>query len=478
MTRADAEALYDQGREPTVAKLLELWHRVERAEEKTKQSSRNTSRSPSSDAPAQRARRRSAQSKRRPGRTQGGQPGHPGHQRELLPPEAVDAVQTHVPVECEQCRHDLRGVTPEPEPLRHQVFELPQVKAHVTEHQQHAVCCPDCQHVTRAPLPHGVPTGQFGPRLLAVVAVCTGVYHLSKRVVVELLSDLLGVRLSLGAVCGCEKLVSEALATPVAEARAYVQRQPYVHADETGWWQKHLRAWLWVAATPLVAVFLIHASRGTTAAEQLLAGFAGILVSDRWSAYNRWIVWMRQLCWAHLLRDFQAMAERGGDSERIGKALLAEGEQMFHWWHRVRDGTLARSSFRTYMGPLRRRVEALLQDGERCGHAKTAGMCHNILKYAPALWTFVTVKGVEPTNNFAERIVRAGVMWRRRCFGTQSEAGSRFVERILSVAATCRLQGRNVVAYLTAACTAALHGEPAPSLLPDAEPAETLAEAA
>jgi transposase len=223
---------------------------------------------------------------------------------------------------------------------------------------------------------------------------------------------------------------------------------------------------LWVAATATVTVFLVQARRGAVAAQLLLGAFVGILTSDRWTAYARWPLRDRQLCWAHLRRHFAAFAEAPGAAGRRGRALLAETDQLFTWWHRVRDGTLARSTFRTYMGPLRQRVEGLLFLGRRCGHAPTAATCREILALAPALWTFVRVPGVEPTNNAAERALRPGVLWRKGSFGSHSPAGSRFAERMLTVAATLKQQRRNVVDYVTLACTAALHGDPAPSLLP------------
>ena len=189
-------------------------------------------------------------------------------------------------------------------------------------------------------------------------------------------------------------------------------------------------------------------------------------MTDRWSAYNWYPVRWRQLCWAHLLRDIEAMRERGGGSQEIGEALKRQAQQMFHWWHRVRDGTLSRSSFRSYMSPVRREVERLLEAGSTCGVPKTEGMCREILKLRQALWTFVHLDGVEPTNNTAERAIRPGVLWRKGSFGTHSAQGSRFVEAMMTVVATLTQQQRNVLEYLTAACEAALRDEPAPSLLP------------
>jgi transposase len=282
-----------------------------------------------------------------------------------------------------------------------------------------------------------------------------------------LLAALFHLEISLGSVAALEQQVSAAVAAPVAEAVAYVQQQPVVNADETGWREGTQRRWLWTAVTPLVSVFLVLATRGKAGAQTLLgASFAGIVGSDRWSGYTWVVPARRQVCWAHLVRDFAAFVERGGEAARVGQALLAVSAQIFGLWARVRDGTLPRAAFVAAMAPLQTQVETLLAEGTTLEHAKTRRACHNILKLVPALWTFVTVAGVEPTNNAAERALRRAVVWRRRSFGTQSADGSRFAERLLTVVTTLRQQERDVLDYLTAACTAALQGQPAPALLP------------
>lgn len=282
-----------------------------------------------------------------------------------------------------------------------------------------------------------------------------------------LLADLFEVDLALGTVTACEQWASAAVATPVAAAHAFVQQQAVVHVDETGWRERRQRAWLWVAATTLVTVFLVHARRGTVGARAVLGEYAGRLVSDRWSAYQAWPIARRQLCWAHLRRDFTAFTERGGTAWRVGHALLAETRAMFTAWHRVRDGTLSRAQFQAEMRPRRRRVEHWLRRGTTARDAKTAATCRDLVALAPALWTFVDVPGVEPTNNFAERQLRPAVLWRKKSFGTHSATGSRFVERMLTVAATLKAQRRNIVGFVTDACVAALHRHVPPSLLPD-----------
>jgi len=429
--------------------------------ERVNRNSRNSSRPPSSDGPeAPRKPRQRAKS----GRKQGAQKGHQGVKRELVPVEQVKEVHDVKPDVCGDCGHELVGE--DPEPHRHQVTEIPPVVAEVIEYRLHSLICPECGAETRAKLPVGVPQGAFGPRLQAMVSLLSGGYHLSKRDITGVMADFFHADVGLGSVPALEQRTSEAISEPVAEARQHVQSQPVVNVDETGWREANQRAWLWVAATTLVSVFLIRLSRGGQVVKELLgATFQGIVGSDRWSAYNWLAVHLRQLCWAHLLRDFQAFVERGGESQQLGEALLTQADLMFQWWYEVREGTMSRTTFQEQMQTVQQRVGELLRQGAACDHDKTAGTCRDILKREEALWTFVRLEGVEPTNNLAERQIRPTVLWRNRSFGTQSEAGSHFAERIMTVVATLKQQDRNVLDYLTEACDAANWGRPAPSLL-------------
>jgi len=289
----------------------------------------------------------------------------------------------------------------------------------------------------------------------------------SQREVQDLLATLYQVDVSVGGVGTLEQAVSAALADPVGEAEQYVQRQPVRNADETSWPEKGKRRWLWISVTPLVTIFRLLKTRGAAGAKELLGEVVwGIIGTDHYAGYH-WIdPCQRQLCWSHLKREFVAWGERAGETARIGLALLAVEKQLFALWYRVRDGTLAWTDFQVAMLPLMTRVSALLQEGVANADAKAQGTCRNLLKREAALWTFVWEPGVEPTNNSAERPLRRAVLWRRRSFGTQSEAGSQFVERILTAVTTLRQQRRDVLDYLTAACTAAICHDPAPSLLP------------
>lgn len=281
-----------------------------------------------------------------------------------------------------------------------------------------------------------------------------------------------------GTLSHLEAATTAAVAAPVEEARTCVQAQSRAHLDETGWREGRQRAWLWVAATTWGTVFLVRLSRGGQVARAWLGEACdGILVTERWSASPWYPVRWRQRCGAPLLRDIEAMSERGGGSQAIGEALKHQAQKMFHWWHRACDGTRSRSSFRSAMSPVRREVERLLEAGTTCGGPKTAGMCRDILTLRQALWTFVPLAGVEPTNKTAERAMRPGVWWRKGSFGTHSAQGSRFVASMMTVVTTLTQQQRHVLEYLTAACEAALRDEPAPSLLPESQetPAEQIA---
>jgi len=439
---------------------------VAKLREQVGRNSGNSSQPPSSDGPGVVVKKE--MEKKHSGRKQGGQAGHPGAQRKLVAVEELKAEYDVKPARCRQCGEELSGE--DPTPYRHQVAEVPPVAVEVTEYRLHTLTCAKCGAATRAELPEGVPQGGFGSRLQATVALLSGRYHLSKRDTSGLMNDFFAVDLSLGSVPTLEQRTSEAIAQPVEEARSYVQAQGAVHQDETGWKEGIKKAWLWVAATLQVTVFMVDLYRSADVAKRMLGlDFKGILNSDRWSAYNWLDNRQRQLCWSHLPRDFQAFVERGGESQALGEALLVQAHQMFTWWHAVKNGTSSRAQFQEQMRPMRIEVGELLRKGTSCSHTGTAGTCRDILKREEALWTFVDVPGVEPTNNLAERQIRPGVLWRKGSFGTQSAAGSRFVERIMTVVSTLKQQDRNVLDYLAEACEAANQGQSAPSLLP-AEP--------
>lgn len=439
--------------------------RIAELESKVAQLSRNSTNSskpPSSDPPSVARPPRQASGKKR-----GGQPGHQGHQRKLLPIEQVDIVRPLLPERCGHCGRSGCMTPTDAPPLRSQFVEIPPIKPTVTELQQYTSVCADCGETTLAALPGDVPRGAFGPRLAAMLAVCTAKYRLSKRAVRELLSDFLGVELCLGSVANIEQQVSKSLADPVTEARKHIQQSLGVNADETSWREDKKKAWLWVAASSLMTVFVIATSRGAKVAKDLLGeGFTGVLTTDRWSGYNWVNVARRQICWAHLKRDFQSWVDGGGAGARLGRLMLEEVRLMFRLWHRVRDGTLSREQFINKMRPVQLNVATLLTEASTCKSKRVRGMAKEMRKLEGAFWTFVDTPDIEPTNNFGERQIRHAVIWRKGCFGTDSEAGSRFVERMLTTIATLRQQRRNVLEFVAAACNAELTGAAKPSLVP------------
>jgi transposase len=421
------------------------------------QTSANSSKPPSSDPP----HAKPAPAKAPSGKPRGGQFGHPKRPRPDLPPDTVVELRSET---CGRCRHALAG--DDSEPLRHQVVEIPPVRPHVTEYRRHRLRCPRCGYVTCPALPVEA-RGGYGPRVQAVCAVLAGAYRVGKRGIARLCGDLFGVPISSAAVCDLQRKTAAALEPVVQEAHAYVAGLP-ANVDETGWREGRRRGWLWVAVTASVTVFLVRLSRARMVLAELIGGEPGVLTTDRYSAYGHLPHSRRQVCWAHLARDFQAMVDRRNAGAPVGEELLCCAQDLFTWWYRVRDGTLSRSTFRRYMGVVRSMVRDQLEAGRECACAKTAGACRELLAVEPALWTFVRVEGVEPTNNAAERALRHAVCWRKTSYGTDSAGGSRFVERILTVVASCRQQGRDVLEYLTACCHARRDGTDGPSLVPTA----------
>lgn len=443
--------------------------------ERLGQNSTNSSKPPSED-PLGTVRLH--KKKKRRGRRPGGQPGHPKHERVLVPAEQVQRVVEVLPKRCKKCQRRLSGQDATPQ--RHQVVEVPPVAAEVTEYRCHQLECAGCGTLTRAEVPPEA-ASTFGERLGGLVSLLVGKYRLSKRLVTEALSDIVGVKLSVGSVANLEQEMSAALQAPIAQAEQYVRQAYIVHGDETGWREgtkkgRAARAWLWVFATLLVVVFRISKSRGSQVVKQVLGeGFTGFLISDRWAAYSWYDPGLRQLCWSHLTRDFQSFIDRGGVGGRIGSELMAERHRMFKWWHRVRSGTLERSVFQRWMRKVEERVGELLREAAACAEEKTAGMAREILKLEKCLWVFVDVPGVEPTNNYGERTLRQAVIYRKISFGTRSAQGSRFIERILTVVTTLKQQKRNTLEFLKEALWAHRRGQSPPSLLPVSELAQAAA---
>ena len=422
----------------------------------------NSSVPPSTQHPHAKPPRKKRKSKKK----RGGQPGHPKHERELIPTEQCDDVQPLKPSACRRCGEKLRGC--DPEPLRHQVWELPLIKPLVTEYQRHRLVCACCGETTCAELPPGVPQGQSGPRLMAFTALLMAYYRQSKRRTADFLSTLLGQPCSAALTVKIQTQVTTAARGTYEELATQLPTQDQVNADETPTKEQNGKAWLWTFVAPLFTVFTIRAARAATAVDELLtAAFHGVVTCDRAKMY--WRVGRIQWCWAHLKRDFQALIDRGNpQAKRLGYDLRRMTCELFEHWSDYRKGKISRVAFVRRMAPVRRKVERLLLRGMGSGNPSLVGMCRELYEHRQWLWMFVRYEGIEPTNNAGERALRHAVICRKLSFGTQSANGSRFVETMLTVIETCRQQHRNTFEFLTTAIQNHLAGKPAPSLLPGA----------
>ena len=445
--------------------LAELTQRVRDLESRLGRNASNSSMPPSANPPEAPP----PVVKKPTGRKPGGQPGHPAHLRQRLPAERLtQPIRHYFPDICEVCHDDLRcrPGADDPEPDWHQVVELPAFPVEVAEYQAHGRECSSCGHVTWAEIPPEIGAHVFGPRLAATVTYLSSVLHASKRGIEEFVETVFGTPIALGTVSNLEQEMSAALAEPHAEAQQAVQEAAAKNVDETGWKQAGAQRWLWGAATNLVACFVIMPTRGAAGLTALLgAKIKGIISSDRYSVYGQLKLGRRQVCWAHLKRDFQRLVDRGGDAAFPGEMGLDAVDLIFDLWHRFRGGGLSRSQLQRQIAPLRQSLRSVLESGCAGQDAKAVAFCENVLAIEPALWTFTRHDGIEPTNNHIERLLRPGVLWRKNAFGCHSAAGCRFVERILTVVQTLRLQKRPVLEFLYHSLNAHRQAQTAPPLL-------------
>ena len=422
---------------------------------------RNSSIPPSTEHPHAKPKRKPALGEKR---TQGGQKGHKRRTRELIPSEDCRSVIPCLPDACRRCGGDLQS--DDATPQRHQVWDLPEIKPIVDEFQLFRGHCPCCGITTQAELPAGVPTGQCGPRLAAFTGLLMGHFRQSKRRTSSFLSDLLNVPCSPAWTVKIQTLVSHAVAVPYQELRDNLTEQRQLYVDESPTKEKRQKAWLWVAVAPLFAVFGIFADRSRQSLLSLVENYHGIILNcDRAKMY--YDAEQLQWCWAHLKRDFQKLIDSpDGQVKRLGHDLMRQHRKLFEYWRQYKSGRIKWKTFQTYVRPIREEVRCLLLRGKFSGHAKLIGFCGELYDRREHLWTFTRIEGIEPTNNTAERALRPAVIYRKLSFGTQSAAGSRYLERLLSVSETCRLQNRNAYQYLIEAMEAHFAGQIPPTLLP------------
>ena len=483
MDRAEAEAIYDAGREACVEFILDLAgrfaqheDRLKRLEERARQDSRTSSRPPSMDPPKTRAQRRAearAKAKelaRREGerRTAGGQSGHLGAGRELRPEDQIDEIVDHYPDACSGCGHRFGAEqrTPGRRFGRHQVAELPPISVTWTEHRTHQLRCRDCRARTSAPLPGQIAGSAFGPRLQAAVVTLTARHRVSRRGIVELARDLFGVTLSTGSADAICQRTSDALAGPHLQLQDWILDQGSVHVDETGWRTRGEGRALWTATTAGAAFFQIAEHCNREQFNALIGPYPGIVVSDRWNGYSHLDPNQRQVCWSHLQRDFRRHADGLGEQKTFGEHGLPLTNQVFAAWRAYQHEHHDRDRLQTEIAHVQTELRTLLEDASPKNRRNRwhRQFANNLLKVWPALWTFTTIDGVEPTNNPAERALRSPVIHRKLSLGTQSNTGERFAERALSAATTCRMQRRSLFTYLSELLAAHTRGDPFPAL--------------
>jgi transposase len=447
------------------AEVADLRSQVAELLARLNQDSSNSSKPPSSDPPWKKPHRKThrERGKRKPG----GQPGHKGHHRALLPAEEVDHVVDVQAPQCPGCAQPLNEAHRLGAPKRYQQAELPEVRCDVTEYRAWTSRC-GCGTV--------VPPGErpeqrlcTGPRLNAAIAMLAGRFRISRDETAALLSDFFGLSISPATVQACCERVSAALGAPVAELERLIANEPHMGMDETGWRVSGRRAWLWVTSASRFAVFRIHPKRAHDQVDAWLPrGPEGIVTSDRWSVYGRLPVEKRQLCWAHLLRDFQGLVDVGGASAAATNTILVGAREMFSAWHSFRDGAIDRPTLQERTAPFREMLEGWARAAAvRTTGGKWRGLGRDLLRWWPAVFRFLDHDGVEPTNNISERDLRPGVLWRRITQGTRSAAGTAFVGHMLTVRATTMRQRRSLLAWLVSAIEAHHAGTQAPTLCPD-----------
>jgi transposase len=453
-----------------------LEDRVRRLEEQTRRDSRTSSAPPSSDPPKTRAQRRAEArakakellAKEGAKRKAGGQQGHEGAGRRLAPEDQVDEIVEHYPRACRGCGHEFSEDEPRPSGRfgRHQIAELPPISVLLIEHRTRRLRCPECRAETTAALAAGIGSSAFGPRLRAAIVTLTARNRTSRRAASELAGEMFGARLSTGSVDAICQHASDLLASPYRQLRDWICAQDALHVDETGWRTAGDSRALWAMTAPGGSVFEIaeHCNRGQF--DQLIGSFSGIVVSDRWPGYEHLDADRRQVCWSHLQRDFRRHSEGLAEQRTFGEHGLELTRRVFAAWRAYQHEHHERSRLQAELEPTQTELRALLEDAGRKSkrtrlHRRFA---NNLLKVWPALWTFATHPGVEPTNNPAERALRAPVIHRKLSHGTRTEDGERFAERALTAAATCRQQHRSLFDFLTELLTAHNRGDPLPAL--------------
>jgi len=443
-----------------IAKITELIRKVEELTRKLNENSSNSQKPPSSDSLSE--RRKFRKKKKPTGYNRGGQPGHQGSYRQLLPEKQVDEIINLFPHKCDMCLE----VPPQiihSEPIRQQVVDLlANGCRHTIEYRRHFVKC-HCGEIVVASEDE-VPSGSFGPRLSTVVCILTGVYHISRRQVTMLLKEIFGISMSLGSVSNIEGRMTKALAAASKEAIEKVELASVKNIDETSWIRNSDRSSVWVFASLLATVFRITTGGSRRELRHHFTRKRGILISDRATVFLYWPMNCRQVCWSHLSRTFMGFSQRDGPAMSIGQELVGYADLVFSYWHNYKSGQLSKERFVAWITAVRKSMKLCLERAVAANLAEVSGSCANMLEHWDAMWTFIATPGVELTNNHAERELRRIVIWRKRCFGTQSDRGDRYVERIMTVAHTIRKNSGQLLDFLHQSFMAMLDSTPAPPL--------------
>ncbi len=468
MDKPEAEALYDSGKDPTVEKLLELDEQIKALKVKVANlstDSTNSSKPPSSDGPGVKKKDKKPSRRKR-----GGQTGHKGKKRALLPEGEMDHIVNIFPKACEKCGQTLtpdESVEPS-KPLRHQVFDLPEINPIKTEYRCHEQPC-TCGHVTRAALPPEVAESNFGPGVHAAVAYLASVHRGTRRGIAEIMCTVFNLDISLGAVCRILERVSLACEPEAERIRENIAGAHALNIDETGWKSAGSPRWLWVFVSSAAVFFQVASSRASKVLESVLGQtFSGIITSDDHSAYNKYHKsGVRQLCWAHLIRKLKALRDgrASPDAYLFARHMLKEVGTLFSYWHAFREAGCTREELWQASALIRGRMKSSCLRYRESSDKDVRTRAAGFLKNWDILFTFLRVEGIEPTNNAAERAIRPAVQWRKICFGNQSCDGERFTERILTVTRTCQMQNSNAFQFLSHLMSAFFRREPLPSLL-------------
>ena len=473
MDRRAAEKLYDSGKEPTVAKLLEYDAEEKKLKSKIAQlvkNSTNSSKPPSCDNPQDKNQQLKTHNKNnKKERKPGGQPGHRGNNRELIPVEEVDNLLHYYPAQCNSCGNALsqdETANVVGEPFRWQVAEIEPIKPIITEHQVHTTLC-ECGCQTSASLPAEVLKSNFGPRLASIIAYLAAILHVSRRGTLEFCETLLNVNIALGSVQNLLEDTSEALEPIDKELKDVLPKEPVINSDETGWKDR----WLWIFVASTFIYFQVAKSRSSKVLEDVLGKvYKGILCVDRWGAYTKYHKGLFQICWAHLKRDFLGVLKIGEATQSEDAKLFAETmeklrEKLMAIWHLFKKEEISRGELIKKTKPIKNAMKRCLKQHIYSEDGYVLTLAENLLKRFDDLFTFIFYEGVEPTNNIAERGIRPAVQWRKICFGNRSDNGAVLTSRLLTVTRTCWLQKRNSLEFLVDAISAHRSGKIALSLL-------------